>query len=146
MPYRTADHAPAPEGRRVPVPDPAGKKQGPGPSTLALNEIAVDGLPTGDMAAKSDLDLYPGYRSDVLIQAPRGFSGEYDLVDLQAPAGTGDDGSPESLSLVRRILIAGKPKPMELPRPADLARYRKARATPRPSDGSEDSVCELCNR
>ena len=105
--------------------DPAGKKQGPGPSTLALNEIAVNGLPTGDMAAKSNLDLYPGYRSDVLIQAPQGFSGEYDLVDLQAPAGTGDDGSPESLSLVARIVIAGKPKPMELPRPADLARYRR---------------------
>ncbi len=113
--------------------DPVEKQIQSGPSTLALNEIAVDGLPTGDMTEKSKLDLYPGYRSDVLIQAPRGFSGEYDLVDLQAPGGTGDDGSPELLSLVARIVIAGDPKPMELPRPADLVRYRRRNLGP-PTD------------
>ena len=103
------------------APAPAG---GVGPDKLDLFEIAVDGLPTGDITSKSSLELYPGYRSDVLIRAPFDSSGEYDLVDLNAPAGTGADGSPELLRLVARIVISGTPKPMDFPRAADLAKYR----------------------
>jgi FtsP/CotA-like multicopper oxidase with cupredoxin domain/peroxiredoxin len=103
------------------APAPAG---GVGPEKLELFEIAVDSLPTGDITSKSSLELYPGYRSDVLIRAPFDSSGEYDLVDLNAPAGTGADGSPELLRLVARIVISGTPKPMDFPRAADLAKYR----------------------
>jgi FtsP/CotA-like multicopper oxidase with cupredoxin domain/peroxiredoxin len=95
-----------------------------GPNVLNLYEIALDGLPTGDIATKTNLELNPGYRSDVLVQAPTGASGEYDLVDLNAAAGSGADGSPEPLKLVARILISGTPRTMDLPKAADLAKYR----------------------
>jgi FtsP/CotA-like multicopper oxidase with cupredoxin domain len=54
---------------------------------LPLYEIAADGIPLGKLV-KIDKDavvLYPGYRWDVLVQAPDS-PGEYLLVDEAAPA------------------------------------------------------------
>ena len=40
----------------------------PGPETLAMHEISVDGIPLGKLRTVSTpLELWPGYRSDVLI-------------------------------------------------------------------------------
>lgn len=97
---------------------------GQGDPSIAFHEIAVDGLPLGEIRTKDTLSLYPGYRSDVLIQASAGTSGEFHLMDLRAPAGTGADGSPEPLQLVARVIVEGSPSDMSLPNLADLAKHR----------------------
>ncbi len=38
---------------------------------VTFHEIAVDGLATGRLEEKNSLQLYPGYRSDILVKAPR---------------------------------------------------------------------------
>ena len=40
---------------------------GTGPEIMTLREIAVDGLPLGKVVDKTQLELWPGYRSDVLV-------------------------------------------------------------------------------
>jgi FtsP/CotA-like multicopper oxidase with cupredoxin domain len=50
----------------------------PNPETLALHEIAIDGLPMDKVVTlgHDSVELYPGYRADVLVQAPA-VPGEY---------------------------------------------------------------------
>lgn len=92
---------------------------GPG---LSFNEIAVDGLALGKTVKKDIVELLPGYRSDVLIQAPAK-AGEYVLVD-QATA-SGIDGQGEPLKYIARIVVEGDPvKPMKLPTDAQMAKFR----------------------
>ncbi|MBK7828223.1 multicopper oxidase domain-containing protein [Nannocystis sp.] len=45
-------------------------REGEGPRRIPLNRIAVDGIATGKIQALSELLMGPGYRSDVLVQAP----------------------------------------------------------------------------
>lgn len=99
---------------------------GSGPETLKLYEIAVDGLATGriDVKTNDTLDMYPGTRSDILINPSAETTGEYFLVDQQAPTGTGADGSPEPLSYVAKIVVTGDPQAMNLPTADKLAPQR----------------------
>ena len=50
----------------------------------SLHEIARDGLALGDILPATTVQIYPGYRSDVLVQA--GPPGTYYLVDEQQGA------------------------------------------------------------
>jgi len=97
---------------------------GTGPGTLSFHEIAADGLPLGEIREQSVLDLYPGYRSDALINPDSQTSGEFYLVDRMAREGTGADGSPYPLKLVAKIVVSGSPHPMDLPTDQQLKPHR----------------------
>ena len=112
---------------------------GPGPDEIPLHEIAVDGLPAGSIrridrtqTAVRDriLELFPGYRSDVLVQAPPAAAGDYYLVDTRWDSGgtprpdKGADGSPELLRWVAKIVVAGSPVSMSMP---DVSKLRPQR-------------------
>lgn len=94
------------------------------PDTLDFHEIAIDGLPTGEITKKKTLELQPGYRSDSLVHVPASDSGTYLLINDEAADGTGADGTPEPLKLVAKIKIEGKPVDMKLPESSELAKYR----------------------
>jgi len=107
---------------------------------ILFNEVATDGLVTGRLTQMQDLELQPGYRSDALIQAPKNAAGTYYLVDMNSitttkapdkdgnpakdPRPTGADGSPERISIVAMIQVAGAPVDMNLPDPAALLTQR----------------------
>lgn len=95
-----------------------------------LHEIAVDGLTLGRMDNWKALELEPGYRSDVLVQA--GAAGMYYLLDLGDPSGVatginctlrGD--SLESTNLLATLLVEGGPRSMALPSSAELAALQR---------------------
>lgn len=95
------------------------------PEILPLNEIATDGLALGKVYTQDTIDLWPGYRSDVLIQAPLE-AGEYLLIDEQTPGDKSMNGIPESRKHIARLIIEGKPlaKAMPLPTDASMAGLR----------------------
>jgi len=100
----------------------------PTPSQIAqlpmnMYEIADDGLALGKMVKSSMIELWPGYRSDVLVQAPPR-SGEYLLINDQAAAGESIDGSAQPLTYVARVIVAGAPNTMRLPRDQQMAHLR----------------------
>lgn len=97
---------------------------GPGDTSIDFHEIAADGLPLGERRQRDRLSLYPGYRSDVLVQPSNATTGEFHLIDERAPGGTGADGSPEPLRLVARIRVSGTPVQMSMPTDAELAPHR----------------------
>jgi FtsP/CotA-like multicopper oxidase with cupredoxin domain/peroxiredoxin len=101
-------------------------KDGKPATDLTFNEIALDGLATGTMLAKRNdpqaggtVEIAPGQRSDVLIQAPLLKNDEperiYHLVQ------SGDDPTTKPLALIR---VSGMPNPMRLPDPNDLAKCK----------------------
>ncbi len=94
-----------------------------GSSVLTLHEIAVDGLPLGKVVPRNLVELWPGYRSDVLIKAPDQ-PGEYLLVDERVAAGGGLNGQPEDRKYIGRLIIEGTPNPQTLPRSQDLTSFR----------------------
>jgi FtsP/CotA-like multicopper oxidase with cupredoxin domain/peroxiredoxin len=119
---------------------------GTGPDRLKLYEIAVDGLPTGRLREVSEtqtLELFPGYRSDVLIQPPPDASGVYYLVDTrwdvngQPRPDTGADGSPEPLRWVLKIVVTGAPRTMNLPTEAELRPHRLTDLQPAAVTGTQ---------
>jgi len=94
------------------------------PETLALNEIARDGIPLGRIDSQPAIDLYPGYRSDILFHAPNVADAEYLLVDDTVPAGSTISGTTHPRRYLARIVISGTAKPMAMPTDAELAPFR----------------------
>jgi len=91
-----------------------------------FQEIALDGIATGKLTQKATIDLEPGYRSDVLVQASN-TPGRYLLRDepMAARAALLAEDEPEKYLAV--VEVAGAANPMPLPDPALLApllRYR----------------------
>jgi len=76
-----------------------------------LNAFAYDGITTGRLEPLDTLDLYPGYRADVLVKASA-TPGTYVLMDLRDPVGLIDAESGQELA---EIVVAGASKPMDLP-------------------------------
>lgn len=91
---------------------------------LPMYEIARDGLSLGEVVKTDTLALFPGYRSDVLIQAPL-TPGEYLLVD-EATDDTSHtiNGVKKSRNYIGRLLVDGTPKRMTLPAAKSLAKFR----------------------
>lgn len=88
----------------------------------ALHEIATDGIYSGRVDTWRDgqqLILYPGYRSDVLVQA--GAPGRYQLIDDSASAAKGLRGVAEDANLIAILEVAGPRMPMRLPTTAEMA-------------------------
>ena len=92
-------------------------------SWVKLHEIAVDGLALGKIVAKDQIELWPGYRSDVLVKAPTA-KGEYILVDGDEPASVAISGQKKDLNYVARIIVDGPSDSMALPTNAQVAGLR----------------------
>ncbi|HEU0297931.1 MAG TPA: multicopper oxidase domain-containing protein, partial [Longimicrobium sp.] len=89
----------------------------------ALHEIATDGIYTGRIDTwpdGADLVLYPGYRSDVLVQA--GAPGTYQLLD-DSTSGPNVElrGVKEDANLIGLLIVEGPPMDMRLPTAAEMA-------------------------
>jgi FtsP/CotA-like multicopper oxidase with cupredoxin domain/peroxiredoxin len=81
-----------------------------------LHEIAADGIPLGRMAAREEVELQPGNRSDVLVKA----SATPGVYLLRNGASQGNPGPDQSLA---KVVVAGPPQDMALPDGAGLARF-----------------------
>lgn len=92
-----------------------------------MNEIAVDGLVTGRIDAWESLELQPGYRSDVLIQAaqlpPGQRRAELILYDGETPAERSLLAVDEDRQALAKVIIEGPPMAMDMPREEDLQRF-----------------------
>lgn len=92
-------------------------------SPINFQEIAVDGLALGKMETKPMIEMWPGYRSDVLVQAPS-TPGEYLLINMPASGLDGLNSQQQALSYVAKITIGGSPVSMKLPKESDMAGLR----------------------
>lgn len=90
---------------------------------IPLHVIAEDGLALGKVDTRETVELWPGYRADVLVKAPDQ-PGEYLLLDERTAAAVSLDGLEESRKYIARVIVDGDPQPMKLPVDAQLARYR----------------------
>jgi FtsP/CotA-like multicopper oxidase with cupredoxin domain len=89
----------------------------------ALHEIAVDGIYLGRVDSwepGQPIDLEPGYRSDVLVQASR-TPGTYRLIDAPSAAGAGLRGVAEEERVLAHVVVEGEPLDMRLPTSAEMA-------------------------
>ena len=91
-----------------------------------LHEIAKDGLATGRIDAIDSDELEPGYRSDVLVQAPAA-AGRYYLIDEKTAANESLLAEQEPRKVLAVIEVASDPVAMSLPTGAELAPYRPFR-------------------
>jgi FtsP/CotA-like multicopper oxidase with cupredoxin domain len=102
-----------------------GVAQGAGSSAGAgwLHEIALDGLPTGEVAPRTAVELQPGYRVDVLAKAPI-VTGIYYLIDQKTAAGESLLATAEEQKILAVIDVRGTGADMRLPTSAQVARFR----------------------
>jgi FtsP/CotA-like multicopper oxidase with cupredoxin domain len=109
-----------------------------------LLELAVDGLALGKIDRWKQVELNPGYRSDILVKAtlPAGKQrAEIYLVDAASSSAVSLLGVAESEHILARIVIEGRPLAMKLPSEASLTRLRPhANITDDQLNGVEQSV------
>jgi FtsP/CotA-like multicopper oxidase with cupredoxin domain len=91
-----------------------------------LHEIAKDGLATGRIDAIDSDELEPGYRSDVLVQAPAA-AGRYFLIDEKTAADNSLLGEEEPRKVLAVIEISEEQVAMSLPTGDQLAPFRPFR-------------------
>ena len=97
---------------------------GIGPERLPLQEIAVDGLALGKRVEREQIELWPGNRSDVLVQAPPVGGATYLLVDERTEAMDSLNGIAEPRKYIARVVVDGQQMASRLPDQAVLAQYR----------------------
>ena len=76
------------------------------PLRIGILGQALVPLALGTIIESESLELWPGYRSDVLVEAPT-TQGEYFLIDDIAPAATTMSGQDKELNYVARIIVEG---------------------------------------
>jgi FtsP/CotA-like multicopper oxidase with cupredoxin domain len=100
----------------------------PDPSTFQFFEIAKDGLATGDMVVQPTIDLYPGYRSDVLVQAPLLPPGQkqavYHIKKLAEAGSQALRAGASDTVYIADVVVRGRPRAMKLPDRTALAPCR----------------------
>ncbi|WP_459558564.1 redoxin domain-containing protein [Lacunimicrobium album] len=97
-------------------------------------EIAVDGLATGRKVEMNSLRLYPGYRTDVLVQAPLKPGVRLVYTRLRESREALSE-RPLARSDVLRILVEGEPLPMKFPSDNALHQVAAFTDTDVPTDG-----------
>jgi FtsP/CotA-like multicopper oxidase with cupredoxin domain len=103
------------------------RKQGKLGEGIPLHEIALDGIYLSKMDTWNPgqaIDLEPGYRSDVLVQAPL-TKGRYELVDAPSNStklGVGLRGTPEQEHVLAYVDIEGSQLDMKLPTSTEIAK------------------------
>jgi len=88
-----------------------------------LNEISVDGIALGKINTWNNIELYPGYRSDVLVKANylnSQQSREFLLYDAGSKDGIGA-AVIEDRQILAKVVIRGTAVQMDLPPATDLA-------------------------
>ena len=91
-------------------------------------EIATDGIPTGRMTRLKNNELYPGYRSDVLIRVTdKAVDGEYWLLPSEAKRLTRTQLGPVKNAIPAvKLLVQGQlSTPMKLPPISLIARLKR---------------------
>jgi len=91
-------------------------------------EIATDGIPTGRLKKQKNTELYPGYRSDVLVRVTdKATDGEYWLVPSEAKRLVRTQMGPVKNSTpAARLLVRGRlATPMSLPPASMMARFKR---------------------
>lgn len=112
---------------------------------IPLNEIAVDGIVLDrlDSWNNESVELNPGYRSDVLVQAPplgeNQLSQEYDLSDKPSPKKKSLRGEGELGAVLAKVIVEGEPMDMSLPTDAQLAEVKEKDA---PKDITDSEITE----
>lgn len=105
-----------------------------------MNEMAIDGLALGYINGWKELELQPGYRADVLVQAPLLKKGEkekvYYLMDLATSKTDSLLQTAEPAKVLAKIVVRGKAKSMKLPCQAN--KPCPAMANMRPHKNIED--------
>lgn len=94
-----------------------------GPPAIDFNEIAVDGLPLGKLNTVPTIEMYPGYRSDVLVKAPL-TPGNYLLIDAAASPANTLLGNAKPRTYIAKVVVAGAKVNRDLPTPDRLAPHR----------------------
>jgi FtsP/CotA-like multicopper oxidase with cupredoxin domain/peroxiredoxin len=90
---------------------------------VTFQEIAVDGLATGTLVEKTSLQLYPGYRSDILVKAPI-VAGPRLVYSLIRDPGKAISKRPLDQQNILRLVIEGTPRDMPLPSLRSLEQVR----------------------
>jgi FtsP/CotA-like multicopper oxidase with cupredoxin domain len=93
---------------------------------ILFQEVAVGGLATGQMQEKKALILYPGDRSDVLVQAPM-VTGTKHLYSAIRDARISIRNQVMQRSNLMKLVIEGEPLAMQLPSPDQLERAGASR-------------------
>ncbi|NUM53795.1 MAG: multicopper oxidase domain-containing protein [Candidatus Hydrogenedentes bacterium] len=96
---------------------------------VKFHEIALDGIATGTMTARSHVELQPGYRADVLVKAPVS-PGEYYLTSEVNNVSRAIKGRAVPKIILARIAVQGEPNDMALPEPGSFAKYVPASLPP----------------
>ena len=98
------------------------------PGAIQFREIAKDGLATGSMTIQKSIELYPAYRSDVLIKAPALPKGRKEIVFQlkQAPVtpASGLRGNAVDSLCLANVVVRGRNRHMKLPDPRELVKCR----------------------
>jgi FtsP/CotA-like multicopper oxidase with cupredoxin domain len=85
-----------------------------------FHEIALDGLYLGYIDTWQQIELQPGYRSDVLVQASR-TPGIYRLMNLAPPAFRAYSNVSQQEQLIAFVVVEGEPLDMALPTNAEMS-------------------------
>lgn len=112
---------------------------------VRLFEFAADGLPTGSLAPNDNIELWPGYRSDCLFQAPATPGDDYLLVDERTGPADSINGVPESRKFVARLVVDGAPASMSLPDPSGLQGFRLPSIRPEEVTGRQTATYGILN-
>lgn len=107
-------------------------------SHVPLHEIAVDGLPLGTLQPRDTVELWPGYRSDVLVQAPE-TPAKYLLVDERKSPQDSLTGLGENRKYIALLIVEGESAAMRLPRPEQLRPYRLPSLRPEQVTGTQEA-------
>lgn len=94
--------------------------EGPDKKLVPMHVFAHDGITTGRLDVADRLELYPGYRADVLVKAPEA-AGEYLIFDEATEEKKSLLGIKESRKPLARLVVKGARKDMALPAAAELA-------------------------
>jgi peroxiredoxin len=96
------------------------------PLVAQLHEIALDGIATGRLTRRSHVELQPGYRADVLVQASLD-EGEYLLYSDEVSKKHSLRAVDQPKTYLAKVVVRGAGKIMSLPDPkslVDLAPYK----------------------
>jgi FtsP/CotA-like multicopper oxidase with cupredoxin domain len=101
---------------------------------IKLHEIAVDGIPLGHIDDWNEIELEPGYRSDILVKSdllPPGLqSQEYFLEDVSSQPKDSLQGRGEKGRILAKVIVKGSPLDMSLPDVAKLAQVKQQEVPP----------------
>ena len=116
---------------------------------IPLHEIAVDGIALEKLDSwnHDPIELEPGYRSDVLVQAqqllPGKESQEYTLIDKASSNQESLLGQGEPGNILAKVIVEGKPLMMQLPGDEQLAQAQQKDAPKNISDSEITGESQL---